>query len=197
MISRAFIRRRGLRVRWAPLRLPAGSITTMQRLLLATVAVIALASAACAPSGYMYEVGNFTRPHPTQALCASRGQVLDMTIEDCVTPPPPPPPSPMQVAQAQQSNVITSERNTCVSVATAKFKRGENGQVGSYAIWRTELKECEDRMLSRLTAQKLKSMGGDCSLKLDWMLRYQMMLYDPVQKAMAEQRYEEYCSPVR
>jgi hypothetical protein len=45
----------------------------------------ALTLSACAPSGHVYEVGNFVRPHPTQALCASRGQVLDMTIEDCVT----------------------------------------------------------------------------------------------------------------
>jgi hypothetical protein len=48
--------------------------------------LIALILSACAPSGYVYEVGNFVRPHPTQALCASRGQVLDMTIEDCVAP---------------------------------------------------------------------------------------------------------------
>ena len=46
----------------------------------------ALATGACAPAGYMYDVGNFTRPHPTPALCASRGQVLDMSIEDCATP---------------------------------------------------------------------------------------------------------------
>jgi hypothetical protein len=158
--------------------------------------VLALASAACAPSGYMYEQGNFVRPHPTQALCASRGQVLDMGIEDCVTPTPPPPPpaTPMQVAQAQQSNAVTTERNTCVSAAGEKFNRGENGKVASYAIWRSELKQCEDRSLSRLAAQKLRSMGGDCSLKLDSMMRYQSMLYDPDQKAMAEQRYEEYCS---
>jgi hypothetical protein len=32
----------------------------------------AIAAGACAPSGYMYEVGNFVRPYPTQALCASR-----------------------------------------------------------------------------------------------------------------------------
>lgn len=38
----------------------------------------------------MYDVGNFTHPHPTPALCASRGQVLDMSIEDCVTPAAPP-----------------------------------------------------------------------------------------------------------
>ena len=68
-------------------RIVAGSIAAMQRLLPATVIVIALTSAACTPSGYVYEVGNFVRPHPTQALCASRGQVLDMTIEDCVSVP--------------------------------------------------------------------------------------------------------------
>jgi hypothetical protein len=46
----------------------------------------ALTLSACAPSGHVYEVGNFVRPHPTPTLCASRGQVLDMTIEDCVVP---------------------------------------------------------------------------------------------------------------
>jgi hypothetical protein len=50
------------------------------------VILIALATGACAPAGYMYDVGNFTHPHPTPALCASRGQVLDLSIEDCVTP---------------------------------------------------------------------------------------------------------------
>lgn len=49
-----------------------------------------LTLSACAPSGYVYEVGNFVRPHPTQALCASRGQVLDMAIEDCAAPASPP-----------------------------------------------------------------------------------------------------------
>lgn len=155
--------------------------------------LIALTLSACAPPGYMYEVGNFVRPHPTQALCASRGQVLDMSIEDCVTPPPPPPPTPAQVAQAQQENKIASERNACVGAASAKFERREEGQVASYAIWRTELKQCEDLMISRLATQKLMG-GADCSLKLDWMLRYQSLVYDVDQKAMAEQRYAEYCS---
>jgi hypothetical protein len=48
-------------------------------------------------------------------------------------------------------------------------------------------------MTSRLVAQQLRSMGGDCSLKLDWMLRYRMMVFDPDQKDMAEDRYAEIC----
>ncbi len=99
----------------------------------------------------------------------------------------------MQVAQAQQSDAITRERNACVAAATAKFHRMADGAVASPVIWRAELKQCEDLMLSRLTAQRMKSMGADCSLKLDWMLRYRMMVYDPDQKAMAEDRYAESC----
>jgi hypothetical protein len=156
--------------------------------------LIALTLSACAPSGYMYEVGNFVRPHPTQALCASRGQILDMKIEDCITPAPLPPPTPEQAVQAQRANAVTSERNACVSTASAKFERGAEGKVASYEVWRAELKGCEDLMVSRLTAQKLKELGGDCSLKLDWMLRYQSMVYDADQKAMAERRYVENCS---
>lgn len=49
------------------------------------VILVAMALGAGAQPGYMYDVGNFTHPHPTPALCASRGQVLDMSIEDCVT----------------------------------------------------------------------------------------------------------------
>jgi hypothetical protein len=155
---------------------------------------IALTVGACAPPGYVYEAGNFVRPHPTQALCASRGQVLDLKIEDCVTPPPPPLPAPEQAAHTQRANVITSERNACVSNASAKFQRREVGQVAGYEIWRAELKACEDLMISRLTAQKLNQLGGDCSVKLDWMLRYKSMVYDVDQQAMADQRYAESCS---
>jgi hypothetical protein len=100
---------------------------------------------------------------------------------------------PTQVAQAQQSDAITSERNACVAAANKKFQLKAEGAVASYAIWRAEQKQCNDLMLSRLTAQKMKGMGGDCSLKLDWMLRYRMMVYDPDQKAMAEDRYAEIC----
>ena len=62
----------------------------------------ALLLSGCAPSGYAYDVGNFTHPHPTPALCASRGQVLDMSIQDCVTPAPPAPPSAAQIEQSQR-----------------------------------------------------------------------------------------------
>jgi hypothetical protein len=48
----------------------------------------ALTLSGCAPVGYKYEVGNFIRPHPTQELCASRGQVLDMRLEDCAAAMP-------------------------------------------------------------------------------------------------------------
>jgi hypothetical protein len=154
------------------------------------VILAALAASACAPAGHVYETGNFVRPHPTQALCASRGQVLDMTIEDCVTPPPP---TPMQVAQAQQSDAIKRERDACVSAATTKFHGMADGPIASTEIWRARLKQCDDLMVSRLTAQQLKSMGADCSLKLDWVLRYRMMVMSLGQKAMAEDRYAEIC----
>jgi hypothetical protein len=101
----------------------------------------------------------------------------------------------MQVAQAQQANAITSERNACVAAANAKFHRMAEGAVATPVIWRAELKQCEDLMVSRLTAQTLKGMGADCSLKLDWMLRYRMMVYDIDQKEMAEDRYAEICKP--
>jgi hypothetical protein len=53
------------------------------------------------------------------------------------------------------------ERNACVNDATAKFKRGTDGPQGSYEIWRVELQRCEDLMMSRLVAEKMK--GVDCS----------------------------------
>jgi len=59
----------------------------------------ALLVSACAPSGYMYDVGNFTHPHPTLALCASRGQVLDSTTLECA-----PPQNAMGAAPAALSN---------------------------------------------------------------------------------------------
>jgi hypothetical protein len=102
---------------------------------------------------------------------------------------------PIQVAQAQQSNAITSERNACVAAANAKFQLKAEGVVASHAIWQAEQKQCNDLMMSRLIAQHLKGMGADCSLKLDWKLRYQMMVYDIDQKAMAEDRYMEICKP--
>jgi hypothetical protein len=89
-------RAEGLRVPQSPLRLSAGGITTMwqslrsgRRCCARFAILMALTLSACAPSGYVYEVGNFVRPHPTQALCASRGQVFDTAIEDCVTPSSP------------------------------------------------------------------------------------------------------------
>jgi len=82
----------------------------MQRLLLASFALIAPSFAACAPSGYVYEVGNFVRPHPTQATCASRGQVLDMTIEDCVTPVAPPVSAPSSVAFINEGETYELDR---------------------------------------------------------------------------------------
>jgi hypothetical protein len=160
----------------------------------AIAALLALTLSACALPGYMYDTGSFVQ-HPRLEFCASRGQVLDPNTLDCVTPPPPPPPTAMQVAQAQQSNAVTSERNACVAAANAKFQLKAEGVVASHAIWHAELKQCNDLMMSRLVAQKLKSMGADCSFKLDWMLRYRMMVYDPDQKEMAEDRYAEICKP--
>jgi len=156
------------------------------------VILVALAVGACAQPGYMYDTGSFVQ-HPRPEFCTSRGQVLDPNSLDCVTPPPSPPPTPMQVAQAQQSNAITSERNACVTAANAKFHRMAEGTVATPVIWRAELKQCEDLMVSRLASQQLRAMGGNCSLKLDWMLRYRMMVYDPDQKEMAEDRYAEIC----
>jgi hypothetical protein len=91
----------------------------MQRLLLASLALIAPSLAACAPSGYAYEVGNFVRPHPTQATCASRGQVLDMTIEDCVNPAPSQPVI-AAAAYGDQGETYESDR-----AWTERLKNGE------------------------------------------------------------------------
>ena len=100
----------------------------------------------------------------------------------------------MQVAQAQQSNAVANERNACVAAANKKFQLKAEGAVASYAIWQAELKQCNDLMMSRLAAQHLRGMGAaDCSLKLDWMLRYRMMVMSPEQKEMAEDRYAEIC----
>jgi len=162
------------------------------------VILAALAASACAPAGYVYETGNFIRPHPTPELCASRGQVLDMAVEDCVTPAPravaqvqPPAPTPVQVEQPQGSNAAMRERNECVAAAIKKYERKAEGAVASYAIMRAELQQCDDLALSRLAAQQMR--GADCSLKLDWMLRYQMRVTSPGQKAMAGDRYAEIC----
>jgi hypothetical protein len=51
--------------------------------------LVALSASACAPPGYVYDVGNFVRPHPTHELCSLRGQVLDTAIKDCVAPSAP------------------------------------------------------------------------------------------------------------
>ena len=67
-----------------------------------------------------------------------------------------------------------------------------DGPIASPAIWRAELKQCDDLMVSRLVAQQLRTTGN-CSLKLDWMMRYQMMVFDPDEKSMAEDRYAEIC----
>jgi hypothetical protein len=77
------------------------------------------------------------------------------------------------------------------AAATAKFKRGEASQIASYAIWQAEMKRCNDVLMSRTVAQVIKGMSTNCSLKLDWILRYPMMVYDLEQKAMAEDRCAE------
>lgn len=160
--------------------------------------LVAMTVSACAPPGYVYEVGNFVRPHPTLELCASRGQVLDMGAGNCVTPTPAPPPTPMQVAERQESDAIKRQRDVCVGSATTKFRRQADGPIASHAIWRSELKQCEDLVISRLTAQRLKSMGvADCAKRMDWILRYRSVVYDPDQQAMAEDRYTETCGVKR
>jgi hypothetical protein len=59
--------------------------------------LVALALSACAPPGYAYDVGNFTRPHPTAALCASRGQQYDADAQECfLSQPSSPAAAPMQ-----------------------------------------------------------------------------------------------------
>jgi hypothetical protein len=151
-----------------------------------------LLTTACAPSGYMYDAGNFTHPHPTPALCASRGQVLDSATLECVPPLARPPQTMAQAEQSQKSQAVTHERNACVAAANKKFERKAEGQVASYAIWQAEMKQCDDFMVSRLAALQTR---GDCSLKLDWMLRYRMMVMSADQKEMAEDRYAEICGP--
>jgi len=60
----------------------------------------ALTLSTCAPPGYVYEPGNFLRPHPTAELCAAKNLVLDPATKDCVMPPPaaPTPPAPRRPA---------------------------------------------------------------------------------------------------
>jgi hypothetical protein len=94
-------------------------------------------------------------------------------------------------AVAQSATAVERERNACIAAASKKYERKAEGAVASYAIWRAELQQCDDLMLSRLTAQQMR--GADCSLKLDWMLRYQMRVTSPGQKGMAEDRYAEIC----
>jgi len=53
------------------------------------VILVALAASACAQPGYMYDTGSFVQ-HPRPEFCASRGQVLDPTTLQCVTPAQPP-----------------------------------------------------------------------------------------------------------
>jgi len=83
--------------------------------------LIALALSACAPPGYMYDVGNFTHPHPTPALCASRGQVLDMSVEDCVTPSPPPLPTPFQIEQSRKAQADLNLLQHCDPRIRARY----------------------------------------------------------------------------
>jgi hypothetical protein len=161
------------------------------------VILVALALGACAQPGYMYDTGSFVQ-HPKPELCLSRGQMLDPITLQCVTPPPPPPPTQAQVEQSQRANAVKRERDACVGVANRKFQLKAEGAVASYAIWRAELKQCDDLMMSRLVAQQIKGVGlADCSLKLDWMLRYRMMVYAAEQKEMAEDRYAEICGKAR
>jgi hypothetical protein len=104
-------------------------------------------------------------------------------------------------AQAQDADrrvdaIIRSELNACVRAAMAKWQRGANGPIADQAIGNAELKQCEDLAISRFSAQQLKGWGAgaaDCSLKLDWMLRYRMMVHNFEQKEMAEDRYTEIC----
>jgi uncharacterized protein len=91
------------------------------------------------------------------------------------------------VVSAQEA---TAERNACVSDAGVKFKRGEDGPLGSYETWQSELRGCEDLMMSRLAA--LHMNGANCSFKLDWIIRLRGMA--PRQDYMAEDRYAEFCS---
>jgi hypothetical protein len=158
------------------------------------VILIALALAACAQPGYMYDTGSFVQ-HPRPEFCSSHGQVLDPTTLQCVTPPPPPPPTQAQIEQSQKGDATRRERDACVNVAGRKFQLKAEGAVASYEIWRAELKQCDDLWVSRRIAQQM--MSGDCSLKLDWMLRYRMLVYVAEQKEMAEDRYAEICGKAR
>jgi len=159
--------------------------------------LVALAASGCAPPGYMYETGSFA-PHPTRALCASHGQVLDDATKDCVTPPPPPPPTPAQIEYSKKASDATREVNACITAADAKFHRQLEEAVAKpwraemiTSTWKAETKHCFDVALSRLVAQKINL--AECSSKMDWMLQYRMLVSDPNEKAMAEDRYAEIC----
>jgi hypothetical protein len=45
-----------------------------------------LSLSACAPLGYVYDKGDSAQPHPSVALCASRGLLLDANTNACVMP---------------------------------------------------------------------------------------------------------------
>jgi hypothetical protein len=54
----------------------------------------------------------------------------------------------------------------------------------------------EQTKVSRYVAQHL--VGADCSLKLDWLLRYRMQVYGNFEmNEMAEDRYAEICAKAR
>ena len=72
------------------------AVTIALRSALASAVMVALSG--CAPPGYVYDAGNFIRPHPTPALCASRGLVLDVSAGECG---PPPSAFPLPVAEKQ------------------------------------------------------------------------------------------------
>jgi hypothetical protein len=152
------------------------------------VILVALALGACAQPVYLlYDLGI---QRPNQEICWSQGhQILDVATLQCVTPPPTPPPTPEQAAASR-------EHSECISAASLKYKSKADGVVASYAIFQSEVKQCGDLMASRFVARQ-QMKGADCSLKLDWILRYRMMVYGFEQKAMAEDRYAEICGKVR
>ena len=119
------------------------------------------------------------------------------SAEPSAPPPTPqrmaPPPSSKSSTVAQGTSDLTNERSACIAAADAKYQRREEGVYGSAAIWQAERKLCSDLMMSRLIARSALMKDANCSLKLDWILRYQMIASSFDQKAMAEDRYAEIC----
>jgi TPR repeat protein len=99
-------------------------------------------------------------------------------------------PSPT-VGRGLSPQELERQRDACLNAARVKLNRGADGLVASPAIFEKEQRRCMELYTSRLMAGSMKGTYADCSLKLDWILRYRMMA--PGTAFMAEDRYAEYC----